>query len=253
MLALERRRKILSIIQEEKSVLVPELSKLFNVTEETIRRDLEKLEKDGYLKRTYGGAVIVDNANLDLPFSIREVTNIEGKNSIGSIVAQYINDGEILMLDSSSTALQVAKHIKSKKNITVITNSEKIVLELSNAKDFNIISTGGTFKSSSFSYIGHLSEKAIQNYNADKAIISCKGISIDKGITDSNEMEAEIKKAMINSSNKVFLAVDYTKFNKASFVKMMDIKDIDMLFTDNKLSLDWEDKLRHFEVQVIYC
>ena len=144
MLAIERRRKIISLLEERNSVLVPELSKIFKVTEETVRRDLEKLEGEGFLKRTYGGAVINDSINAELPLKIREVTNIEGKRAIGIKVAEYIKDGDTIMVDSSTTALQVAERIKDKRKITVITNSVKVVSELSSARDCKVISTGGT-------------------------------------------------------------------------------------------------------------
>lgn len=253
MLAIERRNKIMSILEDKQSVLVTDLSKSFNVTEETIRRDLEKLEKEGVLKRTYGGAVINQNTSFDLPLNVREITNIESKSYIGMKVAEYIEEGDSIMLDSSSTAIYVAKNIKDKKRITVITNSEKVIMELSNARDCKVISTGGTLKSSSMSFIGHWAEKAIQNYYVDKAIISCKGIDLEKGITDSNEMEAEVKKNMINSAKKVFLVVDNTKFDKVSFVKIAEISDVNTIFTDEKLSLKWEEFLENKAVKLNYC
>lgn len=252
MLAIDRRRKIMSLLQANHSVMVPELSKLFTVTEETIRRDLESLEKEGLLKRTHGGAVLNESINVEMPLNIREVTNIEGKQAIGLKVADFIEDGDTIMLDSSSTALQVAKQIKTKKKITVITNSVKVALELSNAKDCTVISTGGMLKSSSLCYIGHLAEKSIANYNVDKAVISCKGLDRDKGITDSNEMEGEIKKKMVHAAAKVYLAADHAKFNKVSFFQLLNFSDIDVVFTDHPLSPEWE---RHFNsqgVQLIY-
>ncbi|WP_026487261.1 DeoR/GlpR family DNA-binding transcription regulator [Caldanaerobius polysaccharolyticus] len=253
MLPIERRKKIVDLLQEKQSVVVPELSKLFNVTEETIRRDLEKLEKEGILKRTYSGAVINDNTNVDLPLIIREITNIEGKQAIGLKVAQFIEDGETLMLDSSSTVLQVAKQIKFKKKMTVITNSEKIILELANAKDCKVISTGGELKVNSLSLVGHLAEKALKNYYVNKAIISCKGFDMEKGITESNEREAEVKKAMVQSAEEVFMLVDHTKFDKSSFVKMLDFDKVHYVFTDRKLSNDWEEFLRKKQVKLVYC
>lgn len=105
----------MAMLNENKSVLVPELAKLFNVTEETIRRDLEKLEKEGLLKRTYGGAVLVENYNVDIPFEFRNVTNIEGKKQIALSLIKYIEDGDTLVMDSSTSALQVAKLLKTKK------------------------------------------------------------------------------------------------------------------------------------------
>lgn len=253
MLAVERRKKIMEIINENKSVLVTELSKLFSVTEETIRRDLEKLETEGLLKRTYGGAVLHESTNVELPFNIRVGKNPEGKKAIGVKVAEFIEDGDSIILDSSSTALQVAKSIKHKRKITVITNSEKVVLELSNAVDCKVISTGGTLKANSMSLVGHWAEKAIQNYNVDKAIISCAGASLVKGFTDSNELEAEVKKAMIDSSEKIFLVVDNTKFDKVSFTKIADFRSIDYIFTDKKLSSEWEKQIEENKIKLIYA
>lgn len=253
MLAIERRRKIISLLEEKSSVAVPELSKLFNVTEETVRRDLEKLESEGMLKRTHGGAVVSGSINLDLPLKVREITNIEGKRAIAIKVAEYIKDGDTIMLDSSSTALQVAGQIKDKKKITVITNSVNIVTELANTKDFNVISTGGILRESSMSFVGHLTESSIRNYNVDKAIISCKGIDMKKGITDSNEMEAEVKKAMVEVAEEVFLIADYSKFNKVSFVKTLKPNSINAIFTDKELGDEWEQLLANKNIKIIYC
>jgi len=253
MLAIERRRNIISLLEENNSVLVPELSKIFNVTEETIRRDLEKLEKDGLLKRTHGGAVISDNINVDLPLKLREVTNIEGKRSIGIKVAEYINDGDTIMLDSSTTALQVAQRIKHKNKITVITNSINVVMELSIAKDCKVISTGGILRESSMSFVGHMVGDSIKNYNVDVAVLACKGIDMVKGITESNEMEVEIKKDMVGAAKKVFLLADFTKFNKVSFLKMLKLDNVDTIFTDEDLGEEWEQFLSNKNIKLVYC
>ena len=144
MLAIERRSAILSKLVVEGKVLVSDLSREFGVTEETIRRDLEKLDKDGLVHKTYGGAVKAENINLDLPFQVRKQKNVEMKQQIAAKIASTINDGAYLMLDSSTTALCVIKHIMNRKDITIITNSIEILIELCNKPDWNIISTGGT-------------------------------------------------------------------------------------------------------------
>lgn len=253
MLAVERRKKILEMLKENQSVLVTELGKLFNVTEETIRRDLEKLEKEGLLKRTYGGAVLHESTNLELPFNVRETTNAEGKKAIGLKVSEFIEDGDTIILDSSSTALQVAKNIKSKNGITVITNSQKVILELSSAEQIKVISTGGTLRSTSMSLVGHLAEKTLQSYNVDKAVISCAGASLIKGFTDSNELEAEVKKAMMSSAEKVILVIDNTKFDRVSFTRIADFRNIDYIFTDKSLSFEWEKELEERKIELVYC
>ena len=131
MLAIERKNEILSILQKEQRVLVAELSTRYQVTEETIRRDLEKLEKEGFVKKTYGGAVLNKNSTIDMPLKIREKTNRKEKQKIAQTVASLIEDGESIMLDSSSTSLMIAQELKKKKKLTVITNSVEVLIELS--------------------------------------------------------------------------------------------------------------------------
>lgn len=138
MLALERRNRILEKLQEEKRVVVSELSQLYDVSEETIRRDLEKLEKDGLATKSYGGAVINENINIDMPFNVRKNRNVVGKQKIAEIVASMVQDGEHIFLDASTTAVFVAKAIKSRERMTVITNSIEIIIELSDVSDWNL-------------------------------------------------------------------------------------------------------------------
>ncbi|WAM32239.1 DeoR/GlpR family DNA-binding transcription regulator [Caldicellulosiruptor naganoensis] len=253
MLAIERRQKIMAMLNENKSVLVPELAKLFNVTEETIRRDLEKLEKEGLLKRTYGGAVLVENYNVDIPFEFRNVTNIEGKKQIALTLIKYIEDGDTLVMDSSTSALQVAKLLKTKKKITVITNSEQIINELKVFEDIKVISTGGTLRNRSLSLVGPIAENTLKSLNANKAIISCKGFDIEKGFTESNELEAQVKKMMIEIAEQVYMIADHTKMNKTALVNIATLDDVDFIFTDKVLPPSQENAIREKNVEIVYC
>jgi DeoR/GlpR family transcriptional regulator of sugar metabolism len=239
MLAIERRNKILAILQKESRVLVSDLSKAFNVTEETIRRDLEKLENEGYAKKTYGGAIMNENVNVDLPFTVRKTANVTGKLEIAEVIASLIQDGDHIMMDASSTAVYIAKQLKNKKNLTIITNSVEILLELSDVTGWKVLSTGGVLKEGSLSLVGYQAEKMIGSFHVDKAIISCKGLDIEKGVSDSNEMEAHIKKLMIDSANVRILAADSSKFDKISFTKICELSDIDMIVTDAEPDQKW--------------
>ena len=154
MLAIERKNEILSILQKEQRVLVSELSQRYNVTEETIRRDLEKLEREGFVKKTYGGAVLNKNISVDLPLKIREKTNRKEKLAIAQKVAELVEEGECIMLDSSSTSLMIAQSLKKKEKLTVITNSVEVLIELSGCEGIQVISTGGTLRDSSLSLVG---------------------------------------------------------------------------------------------------
>ena len=252
MLAIERKNKILAILQEDRRVVVSGLSNLFKVTEETIRRDLEKLEKEGLAKKTYGGAIMNESLNVDLPYTVRKKANVANKQYIAEIISSMVEDGDHIMLDASSTAVYVAKHLKNKKNITLITNSIEILLELSDIVGWKVLSTGGTLKEGSLSLVGYQAEKMINTFHVDKAIVSCKGVDIEKGITDSNEMDAHIKKLMLDSANVKILAVDNSKFDKISFTKIGDLVDIDILITDLEPDEKWKKTFHSVNVEVQY-
>ena len=130
MLAAERRNLILQEVHEKKKVVVNELSRQFNVSEETIRRDLERLEDEGHVTKSYGGAVINEKSGIDLPFNIRWKANPEGKQKIAELVSREVEDGDHIVLDASTTAVFIAKNLKQKRHLTVITNSIENLLEL---------------------------------------------------------------------------------------------------------------------------
>ena len=154
MLAIERKNEILDKLRAEQRVLVSDLAEYYNVTEETIRRDLDKLEKEGYATKTYGGAILGNSTKTDLSYTIRNKTNVDAKNQIAALASRLIEDGDHLMLDDSSTSLYLAKKLKEKKNLTVITNSVELVVELNGIDGWTIILTGGRLKPDSLALVG---------------------------------------------------------------------------------------------------
>jgi DeoR/GlpR family transcriptional regulator of sugar metabolism len=232
--------------------LVSELAKEFGVTEETIRRDLERLDKAGVASKTYGGAVSKQSAALDLPYNVRESVNVEQKQQLAEKLAMLIRDGDRLMVDSSSTALYVIKRIKNKKNLTIITNSVKILLELADKQDWTVLSTGGALKKGALSPTGSSAEKMINSYHVDTAICSCNGLDMSLGITDSNENDSLIKQAMINSAERRILALDSEKFDKKSFVKVCEVSDIDIIVTNCEPLEKWTGFCHENNIELIY-
>ena len=243
MFGIERRSKIMSVLYDKRSILVQDAASSFGVTEETIRRDLKELEKQGLLSRTYGGAVISDDSRSEAPLEIREGINIAGKDSIGRHAANMIHDGDTILLDASTSSLYVAKHIKLKKNLTVITNAERIIFELSNCDDTTLISTGGILRKKSLSFVGRAAENAISNYYANKLFFSCRGFSPKRELTDTNEQESEIRKTMIRCSNQVIFLCDHTKFDKVGYVNTAKLSDISTIITDAPLPDSWSEFL----------
>lgn len=252
MLAVERRSIIEQTIIKNKTVLVPELAKQFDVTTETIRSDLEKLEKQGVLVRTYGGATLVESVEADMGIHERDTVNFEGKQSIGIRAAQMIKDGETIFLDASTSSLHVARNIKDKKSITVITNAEKIVMELAGLPDIKVISTGGMLHSKNMSYVGRIVEETIRkSYFANKVFFSCRGVTLARGMMESTEAEAEIKKAMIDCSESAIFLCDRKKLGRLGVPVIYGLDKIDCFITDIKLDEEWNNALEQNDVRLI--
>lgn len=252
MLAIERRNAILAKLATDGKVIVSDLSEEFNVTEETIRRDLEKLDKEGLAKKTYGGAIVSETHGQDLPFNVRKRVNANLKEIIAQKIADLISDGDSIILDASTTAICVTKYIKNKENITLLTNSVEILLDLADKGGWNILSTGGSLKNGSLALVGASAEKMIRSHHVDIAVCSSKGIDMRMGISDSNEKDAQIKEAIFSAADKKILAIDSTKFDKRSFIRVGDIRDIDIIVTDEKPSDEWIEFLAKNQVELIY-
>ncbi|MRH43759.1 DeoR family transcriptional regulator [Aquibacillus halophilus] len=235
MLVGERQHKIVEILNERKSIRVSELSNIFSVTEETIRRDLEKLEKDKKLSRSHGGAISVSpSESLELPYSEREITNVKEKKEIALEAVKQVNEGDKIILDASTTAWYMAKALPNIP-ITVLTNSIKVVMELSAKKEIAVISTGGILAPESLSYVGPLAESSLDSYHVNKAFISCKGLHIERGISESNEQQARIKKKMIDITDLVYIMIDHTKFGVQAFSRLSSLDKIDHVITDSQI------------------
>ncbi len=252
MLAIERRNLILSKLRKENRVMVGSLSKEFKVTEETIRRDLEKLEKDGFARKTYGGAILKESLYVDLPYTVRKKANVVNKQEIAELVKTMVQDGDHIMLDASSTAVYIASRLKDRKNLTLITNSVEILYELSDVNGWKILSTGGAMKEGFLSLSGPQAEKMISSFHVDKAIVSCKGLAMDFGFTDANETEAQMKQAMLKSAGTKILAMDSTKFDKISFAKIGDLSELDVLVTDLEPDQEWKKLLEDYHIESVY-
>ena len=252
MLAIERRNAILEKLQAERRVVVSELSQIYKVSEETIRRDLEKLENDGFVIKSYGGAVINENANVDLPFNIRKKRNVISKQKIAEVISSRIKDGTSIMLDASSTAVYIAKALKERKNLTLITNSIEILIEMFDTPNVNVLSTGGAIREGSFALVGPQTDKMLKSYHVDVAIVSAKGFDLETGMTDTEELHANNKKTMLHAGREKVLAVDSSKFGKTAFTEIGTLEDISMVVTDAKPDEVWLQAFKEYGIECIY-
>ncbi|GGJ91069.1 putative HTH-type transcriptional regulator YulB [Lentibacillus kapialis] len=235
MLVAERQQNIVEMVNERKSIRVTELSRIFSVTEETIRRDLEKLEKEGKLSRSHGGAISVTSPDsLEVPYFEREIMNVNEKREIAVEAVKQVAEGDKLILDASTTAWYMAKSLPN-ISLTILTNSIKVAMELSSKHQITVISTGGILLSESLSFVGPLAEDSLDNYHVKKAFISCKGLHLDHGISESNEQQARMKKKMIQSADNVYLMIDHSKFGIQTFSHISNLGMINHIIADGKV------------------
>jgi len=252
MKAFERRELIMSKLYRYKKVHVADLANDFAVSEETIRRDLEKLDKEGIAKKSYGGAILNVHTNEDPSYSHRHTVNLEAKRALAAHAVGLINDGDSLMTDTSSTAFEALKAIsKARKNLTIITNSLVVLSEFQHS-GHKLISTGGVLGAETNSFVGPNASSTIQKYNVDVALFSCKGLSMTSGISDSNEAESELKVLMQRQASKVILLADHSKFDRIAFVKLFSFQKVDYIVTDKKPSDEWITFLSSYPVSLIH-
>lgn len=249
----ERIDLIKQIITNEKKASVSNLSEHFNVTEETIRRDLDKLEEEGIVTRTYGGAILNSlHQKGNVHFYKRAEKNLIEKQKIALKALSILGEKFTLSADSSSTVMELLKLIKDRNDITVLTNSTEALHELA-IGEINVVSTGGELNRNSLSLQGSLTKETIRKYNLDYFVMSCKGLDLTAGALDSNESEAEIKKIMIEQSEVVILLVDHSKFDKKAFLQLVDLNRLDYIVTNRKPdNEEWIEFCEKNNIKLIY-
>ena len=248
----QRLEAIRRIVKTETKVAVSELSKQFDVTEETIRRDLYKLEMEGLVSRTYGGAILnQSNTSENLDFYRREQKNPEKKREIAALAASVIPFNTSVSADGSSTVVEALKTMASHEGTTVLTYSTKAIDYLAES-NVRLICTGGIVNANTCAFGGILTQRVLENYNTEYAMISCKAVNMNGGVYDSNEEEAVLKQCMIKHAAKTILLVDSSKFDRVAFAHITDFEQIYMLITDKKPSQTWCDFLEEKGVKLVF-
>lgn len=233
-----RRSKIIDILNREGKVKVTELSKLFGISEVTIRNDLSELEAAGLLERVHGGAISTYKAYYNMSFVDRMKTNEADKRKIASVVASMISDGDTIIVSSGTTTLFAVQELKSVKNLTVVTNSLAVCQEIGHYTNIHVILLGGNFNPQyQFTY-GDDTINQLKKYKADKLILSADGVSAEGGVTTYHYLEAEVNRQMIARVNKTIVTADCTKIGRVSFAYIDSIGSVDYLVTDNRANQD---------------
>lgn len=250
-LSVERQLQIEHFIREHSRATVGELSQRFKVSEPTIRRDLDKLESSGRVRRAHGGAIAIEKAAPEPPVNQRMQESAGEKSRIGRAAAELVNDGETIFLGSGTTTLEVARHLAGKKNLTVITNALTIANCLAGNENINLIVTGGMLRHSENSLVGHLVEQALKDLRADKAIISIRSISLEEGLTSDHFSETMTDRAIIRCARKVILVADHSKFDKTSPVVVAPVTAVHTVVTGTEVAVETVSELRNLGLEVI--
>jgi len=232
----QRREKILDLIREDGHAKVLQLSRIFKVTEVTIRQDLEKLEKEGFIEREHGGAYL-KNIGLNVKnIVLQNQEHLAEKAAIAHKALELIHDGDTIILDSGSTTTEIAKLITGFKNLTVITNSLNIALTLGVDTEINLVVTGGEFKAPTLSLTGQKAADFFEGIHVDKLFLATAGITLKSGLTYPSISDLVVKRAMIESANEVYLVADSSKIGESSFASLGALSLIDFLITDSKIT-----------------
>lgn len=252
MFTLERQNEIMNIIRERKRMSVKDLSTMFFTSEASIRRDLTSLEQRGLIRRTYGGAVLIEGNNFEIPLNVRETSNKAAKLAIGKIAASLIENQDTVFLDSSSTTKQLCGFLQKKSNLTIITNGIHLITELIDMENVTIYGIGGKIRRHSLSMVGGQAERFVENFWASKYFFSCTALSLRTGAMDYSDTEAELRKKTMEHCGIKILLADHTKFDTDSFYKICDMNLIDTLVTDQRPTDDWITLLQRSHTALLY-
>ncbi len=247
----ERQKQIVSLLVRQGRLSVTEIMKQFSISAATARRDLEMLASQGKAQRVHGGVIAIDQAPPELPILDREGEQSDEKTRIGRAAAELITDKETVFLGSGTTVLEVARNLRDRKNLTVITNSLPVLNMLAGIKGIAVISLGGMLRDSELSFIGHLTEQALAEIRVDKVFMGTRGLSLEHGLTNDYLEETLTDRAIIKIGREVIIVADHTKVNRVSTVLLTSIKSIHVFVTDLQVDKKFVQALKRQKIQVI--
>lgn len=236
MLKTGRQKEIMGILKTRGAAEIRELCRIFNVTEMTIRRDLDELVKNGArgILRTHGGAMLSEeNVLLELPFNTRDMQNRPEKEAIARAALSIIEDGQRIMLDSGTTMFYLAKQLDNSKRLIVVTNAINIAIELNMRSNISVIPVGGMLQKNTFSCVGGFAETMIRQFRVDVSFIGVGGISEAGDLSNNSTEETGVKRAMIAAGKRKIVLADSSKIGKEKFSTFANLEDLDLLITDS--------------------
>lgn len=247
----ERRQKILSQVERDGRVSVTELSHRLGVSEVTIRADLQALAKRKLVVRTHGGAIAADGGLYELALAMRRQRQVKEKSRIGAAGAAMVADGDAIFLDSSSTALTIVQHLKSRRQLTVITNSLAVAQELQDAPRVTVVMPGGTLQNDTASLIGSDGLEMLRKFNIQKGFFGAHGLNLPEGLTDVSADEAEVKRRLVAMCRQTIAVLDATKWGRVGLASFAQPEEIDTVITDAHAPADLVEQIRAASIEVV--
>ncbi len=251
MLTEERRGAIVSLLRENGKVRVKELSRRFKMSDVTIRTDLKELHQRGLVFKSHGGAflptLVIGEPTLQEKFD----KHADEKSRIGAAAADLIEDGETVILDSGTTTQEIAKRIKGRHDLTVITNGVNIATELAGIRGIQIILLGGVLRHGALSIVGHFAEEMLSQLTADKLFMAADGCTLEFGISTPKFEESRINQAMVTIAREKYLTADSSKFGKNSLSRIVSLWEMNGVICDHGLPGEYQEEIRSQGLQLL--
>lgn len=247
---IKRINEVEKYVREKESASIEELAQVFNISVNTVRRDINELEQRGSIEKVYGG--VRSKPEELVNFSQRSTSHSEEKRYIAEKAASFIKTNDVVFLDSGTTTIDILEFLEPDLKCTIITNSFDILEKLEAFPNITLFVVGSLFRKQTRSFVTISTEKVITHLNVNKAFMSTTGISIKNGVTNSSQEEYWIKKEVAESANQVFILIDDSKFDKSALLTYSDLSEIDYVITNKKPSSRYCDFFLEKEINLIY-
>lgn len=246
----ERKKVILKTLDRDEKVQVRGLADLLKVSGETIRRDLDRIEKEGMLKKVYGGAVKA-KSSLELPFDEKTGINVLEKRAICKMAASLVEDGDSILIAHGTTPVEIVRYLGDKNDVTIITPSIPVLILSMEVFKGKVIFVGGEYEANQKFTSGPLSDNVLQQLKVNKAFVAAGGLSINDGLSDYDLKGASSSRKMMQRVDEAIILADHTKFGKTTFAHICPLTDISMIITNKNCSKEWGEVLSENEIELL--
>lgn len=245
-----RIQQIKNITFEKGSISLDELCEIFGVSKNTIRRDVNILEKEGSIKKVYGGIQAVEQVSL-LPFDQREIKHAQEKEIIGQQASLLVDNGDIIFIDSGTTTSQLMKYLPKDIQCTILTTSLNVIEQCDAFPNITLIVVGSIYKRSTRSFIFPQPGEALEGYNINKAFLACTGLSIENGLTNSDPLEQEIKRTVCSLAKQLIVLADHSKYDQPTLLTYSPLDSIHYFVTDVEPPSEYQQFFNEYNIHVL--